>query len=194
MKYFILGLSTLLFFQTQTLCVKAQEFGRIGTYTITNTSYHAFARPGEATIQVLVLGSVNAGIYEVGVGTDLGELLALTGTAIPERTKGEKRTLTIRLYREVDGIRNLIYEAPIQQMLNEPKNYPDLQGLVSNSQDGYQHYFTWFANRQVDSLIAFLLLPCQGLYDSPKRFSSSSFSNSDPPLCGILIDKRENGF
>jgi len=146
MKYFILGLSTLLFFQTQTLCVKAQEFGRIGTYTITNTSYHAFARPGEATIQVLVLGSVNAGIYEVGVGTDLGELLALTGTAIPERTKGEKRTLTIRLYREVDGIRNLIYEAPIQQMLNEPKNYPDLQEqdifmvetIVREKKDWYQ--------------------------------------------------------
>ncbi|MCH8960503.1 MAG: SLBB domain-containing protein, partial [Bacteroidetes bacterium] len=72
---------------TATLPVQAQTFGRVGTMIAEGSSYHVFAKPGEATVQIQVLGNVKfPGIYEVGVGTDLGQLLALTGGPVQEFT------------------------------------------------------------------------------------------------------------
>lgn len=111
--------------------VQAQDFAGISTRLTTGTSYHIFAKEGEATLQVLVLGSVGSpGVYEVGVATDLGQLLALTGGPPLESTTGSVRRsseVTVRLFREEAGRRNLVYEAALERMLVEPGLYPALQ-------------------------------------------------------------------
>lgn len=108
----------------------AQTVGRVGNITAEGTAYHVFARPGEATVQVLVLGGVSSpGLYEVGAGTDLGQLLALTGG--PPVAQGGRANqevhVTVRLYRESGGTRTVLYEAPLEQMLAAPAAYPTLQ-------------------------------------------------------------------
>lgn len=109
---------------------RAQEFGRVGDIETRGTSYYVFARPGDATVQVLVMG-LGGGIYEISNGTRLDELLALVGgasdTNIGQRTERQVRTTTVRLYRMQGPQRVLIYEAPLQEMLLEPGTYPTLQ-------------------------------------------------------------------
>ena len=110
------------------LPVQAQDFGRVGKMLSQGTSYHVFAKPGEATVQVLVLGSVGAaGVYEVGVGTELDQLLALTGGTPMARTETSKTSVTVRLFREGGGRRDLVYEVSLERMLAEPDLYPPLQ-------------------------------------------------------------------
>ncbi|WP_457653557.1 hypothetical protein [Rhodocaloribacter sp.] len=106
---------------------QAQEFGRVNKIQADGTAYHVFAQAGEATIQVLVLGAVNAGIYEVRVGTDLEQLIALTGTSMTPGTAGESVKYTVRLFRDEDGRRTLLYEAPLEKMLMSAAAYPSLQ-------------------------------------------------------------------
>jgi len=112
----------------------AQEFGRVGEYETTGAAYNTFFLPGEATVQVQVLGSIGStGIWEIGVSVDLGQLVALTGgpsVPLSQSTQGATRSYsegTVKLYREVGGRRDLIYEAPMDRMLQEPDLYPPLQ-------------------------------------------------------------------
>ncbi len=112
------------------LSLHAQTVGRVGNITTDGTAYHVFARPGEATVQVLVLGGVSSpGLYEVGAGTDLGQLLALTGgpAATSQRQSNQEIRVTVRLFREEAGARTVRYEAPLEQMLASPATYPTLQ-------------------------------------------------------------------
>lgn len=131
--------------------VSAQTFGRVGEIQNIGTSYHVFARPGQATIQVIVLGDLNApGIYEIGVGTDLGTLLALAG-GVPFSRSTEyseqvvHRDVTVTLMRENGGFRQVIYEAPLENMLRE-REYPALQDndvFVVTAIERVQHRTTW---------------------------------------------------
>ncbi len=108
--------------------VQAQEFNRFDNMRAEGTSYHIFAKQGEATIQILVLGKMgSSGIYEVGVGIELDQLLALTGGTIPAASTGSETRVTVRLFREGTGRRDLVYEAPLERMLAEPGLYPPLQ-------------------------------------------------------------------
>lgn len=110
---------------------KAQEFGRINDMIATGTAYYVFAQPGEATVQVIVLGSVAApGIYELGISVDLGQLLALSGGPPLTETTGatvSTNATTVRLFRKGTGRRDLVYEAPLDLLLTEPDLYPSLQ-------------------------------------------------------------------
>jgi len=102
--------------------VQAQEFGRVGRVRAEGTSYHIYTTPGKATIQVMVMGAANGGIYEIADGTDLGELLAVTGASLnPSESK-----IKVRLFREQGELRMLIYEATMEEVLAEPQNYPTL--------------------------------------------------------------------
>jgi len=112
--------------------IRAQEFGRINNVIAEGTSYHVFAQPGEATVQVLVLGSVGApGVYEIGISVDLGQLLALAGgpplTETTGGTTSSTNETTVRLFRRGTGRRDLVYEAPFELLLTEPDLYPSLQ-------------------------------------------------------------------
>ena len=106
----------------------AQEFKRLEDINSTGTSYNIFAKQGEATLQVLVLGNIgSSGVYEIGAGIELDQLLALSGVALPENTDNQIINVTVRLFREGAGRRELVYEAPLSQMLSEPGLYPALQ-------------------------------------------------------------------
>ena len=108
--------------------VSAQEFKRLEDINSTGTAYNIFAKEGEATLQVLVLGNLGAsGIYEIGANIELDQLLALSGATLPQNTSGVTTNVTVRLFREGAGRRELVYEAPMDQMLSEPGLYPSLQ-------------------------------------------------------------------
>ena len=122
-SFFLLVMGVLL-----ALPVQAQELGRLGDVQASGTSYHVFARPGEATVQVLVYGNSGGGIYEVGAETKLDEFLALIGGAPGfGSSTGRKVRVTIQLYREQEGSRTLVYEERMEQMVTEPGQYPRLQ-------------------------------------------------------------------
>ena len=120
-KLFVMGLFL-------ALPAQAQEIGRVGDIETAGTSYHVFARPGEATVQILVLGD-GGGIYKIGAETKLDEFLALIGGApgFGVRTSQSRTSVTIQLYRVEGGRRTLVYEAPMEQMFTEPGQYPRLQ-------------------------------------------------------------------
>lgn len=105
---------------------QAQEFGRPDNINSEGTAYHVFARDGEATIQVVVLGAVNAGIYEVGTGTTLSQLLALTGTLMSNFEADRRRRYVLRLYRG-ENTQSLVYEAPLETLLTNTGSSPQLQ-------------------------------------------------------------------
>lgn len=91
----------------------------------TTGPYTRIAVPGEATVQVMVMGvEVNAGLYEIGESIELDELLVLTGggTYDPKTYK-----TTIYVYRQAGGERTVIYEEPIQRVLIDNSTYPQFQ-------------------------------------------------------------------
>lgn len=93
------------------------------------TSFYTFARPGESTIQILMLGDTGRdGIYEIGEGTDLAEFIALAGGAGEgPLSPRQRRDVTIRLLRmDDDGQRRIIYEASVDELV-ERMDYPTLQ-------------------------------------------------------------------
>ena len=112
------------------LPLRAQTFGRLGDIESQGTAYHVYARPGDATVQVLVMG-LGSGIYEVSSGTRLDELLALiggaTGSTFGAQSSNMRRTTTLRLYRLNDEERTLLYESSVEEMLMHPGTYPELQ-------------------------------------------------------------------
>lgn len=114
--------------------LRAQEFGRVNDFENLGAAYNTFFQPGEATVQVQVLGSIGrTGMWEVGVSVDLGQLIALAGgptATLYTESQGSSRSHsegTVKLYRQTGGRRDLIYEASIDQMLMEPEHYPPLR-------------------------------------------------------------------
>ncbi len=107
---------------------KAQEFKRLDTITATGTAFRVFAKEGEATVQVLVIGSVpSPGLYEVGIGIGLDQLVALTGGSPLASSTSNTTEHTVRLFRRAGEQRDLIYEAPLDRMVAEPDLYPLLE-------------------------------------------------------------------
>lgn len=93
------------------------------------TAYRVFAQPGEATIEVLVLGDASAGVYVIGEGTSMSKFLALIGGAGAERTTPETEVKkTVRLMREEGGQRVVIYEAQVEELVRNPSGHPALRG------------------------------------------------------------------
>ena len=106
-----------------------QAFGRVEE-TKSNVSYFYHARPGEATVQISVWGTVpQPGIYEVPDTTDLDKLLTMAGGAPMEaRTEGrDDATITVRVYRPEQDGRAQIFEAPLERMLQGNTSYPALR-------------------------------------------------------------------
>ena len=104
------------------------RFGRAEMTESTAGTYYRYFVPGEATIQVSVSGSViQPGLYEVGVGTDLGRLLALSGgPRIDTRNNRQKRRIELRLFRPRTGA-DPIYATTMEDAAANPDAYPTLQ-------------------------------------------------------------------
>jgi len=106
-----------------------QAFGRVED-TKSNVSYFYHARPGEATVQISVWGTVpRPGIYEIPDTTDLDKLLTMAGGAPMEaRQEGRKApSITVRVYRPEQDGRSQIFEAPLERMLQGSPSYPSLR-------------------------------------------------------------------
>src|SRR5690606_37849710 len=106
--------------------------GRLGRAELTqNTSstYFRFSTPGEATVQVHVQGAVQQpGLYEVGVGTDLGRVLALAGgPRYDVRDAGRKRRVEVRLFRPNAGFEP-IYATTLQDTATNPGRSEERRG------------------------------------------------------------------
>jgi hypothetical protein len=106
-----------------------QAFGRVEE-TKSNVAYFYHAKPGEATVQVSVWGTVpRPGIYEVPDTTDLDKLLTMAGGA-PLEPRVEDRDevkITVRVYRPDESDRNKIFEARLERMLQGTPGYPSLE-------------------------------------------------------------------
>lgn len=101
--------------------VWAQQ-GTTGGRQAGGTAYYTFARPGQNTIEVLMLGGGRGGMYQVGEDVNLGQLMALAGGG-----GGTNRTrLKIYLYRIDNGERRKILEERIGDFA-ERRQYPSLQ-------------------------------------------------------------------
>jgi len=114
--------------------------------TASGVSYHEFAKAGEATVEVLVMGSGGSGIYILGVGTTLDQLLALIGGVPMTSTSNTQTRVTLRLFREEAGTRRLVYEAELTRLLTEPSAYPALQDgdvFTVEVESRVRRPFTW---------------------------------------------------
>jgi len=107
--------------------VLAQSFSGLDQVDATGTSYHRFVRPGEATMEILVLGNTASGLYVIGLETDMVELLALSGASTGVTNWREHRTVLIQLFRGPSNNRQLIAEARMQDVIAQPTLIPPLQ-------------------------------------------------------------------
>lgn len=107
----------------------AQSLDRLAD-TEASVAYYFYARPGDATVQVSVWGTIgNTGIYEVPTDTQLDKLLTMAGGApIDTRQRGQDPDdIRITLYRTgEDGSRTIVYEEPLEHLVQNPE-YPALQ-------------------------------------------------------------------
>jgi len=107
----------------------AQAFGRVEE-TNSNVAYFYHARPGEATVQVSVWGTIpKPGIYEVPDTTALDKLLTMAGGA-PVKARQENRDparITVRVYRPSPDGRSQIFESRLETLLEGNPRYPDFQ-------------------------------------------------------------------
>lgn len=87
------------------------------------TAYYTFARPGQNTIEVLVIGGGQSGIYEVGADVNLGQLVALAGGG---GRGGRGTKVRIHLSRFENGKRSKVLEERIGDFVDRPR-YPSLQ-------------------------------------------------------------------
>lgn len=111
---------------------QAQEFGQVEARESNVDAYFYYVEPGEATINVKVIGTVQSpGLYVLGQDADLGLLLALSGgPSLGIRQNSRDRTTTIRLFRpQGGGNRELIYEATLEEgIAADSEDYPQLEG------------------------------------------------------------------
>lgn len=86
------------------------------------TAYYTFARPGQNTIEVIVLGGGQSGIYKVGENVNMGQLMALAGGG----GSGGRTNVTVHHFRLENGRRNKILEEDLDDFA-ERSVYPSLQ-------------------------------------------------------------------
>ena len=105
--------------------------GRLGraqlTEVTTTANYFQFYAPGEATVLVNVEGAVQRpGLYEIGVGNDLGRLLALSGGPLYSQVESNReKRVEVRLFRPGRGPEP-IYATLLQDTATNPDVYPPL--------------------------------------------------------------------
>lgn len=130
------------------------------------TSYHLYARPGQNTVQVLVLGSgIQAGLYEIGEGTDVAQLVALSGYGPGVRRARDDRTVTIRLYRDnANRQRELVYDTSLNALVAEQGAYPTLRtGDILRVEVVDRERFSWRDGLQIFTAGAAIALTIERL-------------------------------
>jgi len=116
-SHYAAGLMLGLMLVTGPVC--AQDFGG---REAGGTAYFTFARPGQNTIEVLVLGG-NSGIYRIGEDINLGQLVALAGGG---GRGGRRIKARVYLFRMENGERRKVLEEGINDFVERPQ-YPSLE-------------------------------------------------------------------
>lgn len=147
-RFLVLALTAAPGIVVWTACVStpaaAQEIGRVQDQIAAGTAYRVFARPGDATVQVVVVADQGSGVYEVASDTDLGKLVALTGGFAPSSPQPGRRTVTVRLLRQDGPSRKAVYAATLDQLLLEPGLHPELvEGDVLAVETVTKSSFSW---------------------------------------------------
>ena len=90
---------------------------------------NTFARPGQPTIRVYILGSVGAtGIWRIERQTDLVELLSAARVAgIGQDQPDYNQRVNLRIYRTNADDRRKIYDEQLSDILAEGTTYPPFQ-------------------------------------------------------------------
>jgi hypothetical protein len=147
---------------------QAQDGAALGRVEDTRTNagtYHYFVPPGAATVRVEVLGAVRqTGLYEVGEGTDLGRLYALTGgiLRLPDR-EGVEADAVLRLYRPDGSGRRLVHVDSLEYGTVRPP-YPALaDGDVVAVEVVTRRRFGWRDALQVVSAVGVVVLAVERL-------------------------------
>ena len=107
----------------------AQVVGRFEQTQSNAVPWYYYVSPGSRTIQVEVMGAVQApGLYELNDDTSLNQLLALTGgpTMGPRATR-MRRTVTLSLFRPASGSVTPVYESQILDGSLYAQDYPPLR-------------------------------------------------------------------
>lgn len=121
----------------------AQSFGATDVEN-QGMAFSRFVRPGEASVQLWVISNNRSGLYEVGESITLGELVVLTGTGPGMTTPRERRRTDVKVYRGQGGTRDLIYDATLEEMVQQPGAYPSLQtGDVVMMETTSRQRFQW---------------------------------------------------
>lgn len=97
--------------------------GATGAREAGGTAYYTFARPGQNTIEVMVLGGGRSGIYEVGEDIDLGKLMALAGGG---GGGGGNTKVTVHLFRAENGDRTRVLKEELGDFTERP-TFPALE-------------------------------------------------------------------
>lgn len=107
----------------------AQVFNRVEETNSNSTAYYFHVEPGSATIETYVMGTVGApGLYIVADGTDLGQLLALSGgPTLNVRDRNSRRTVQIRLYRPLAYSDRPVYASDLDRAVVQQEPYPILR-------------------------------------------------------------------
>ena len=131
----------------------------IGGRQAGGTAYFTFARPGQNTVEVLVLGG-QSGIYRIGENINLGQLVALAGGG----GEGGRRTkVRVHLFRIQNGERREVLKEGIDDFV-ERSSYPSLQeGDVVRIET--RQKFTWREILQITTTGLSLALTILTLFD-----------------------------
>ena len=141
----------------------AQTFGQVEERRSTSRAYFVHVLPGEATVVASVWGTVQLpGTYEVGDGTDMGQLLSLAGGPIfaPLRQSDEvelARQVRVQLYRQEGGARVLAYDEPLARVVASPDAYPVVRDgdiVEVTTYETERRRWTWRDSATVGSLVA----------------------------------------
>lgn len=130
------------------------------------TSYYVFARPGQNTVQVMVVGSgIQVGLYEVGEGTNLEQLVVLGGYSPGVRRASNDRTVTIQLYRDnPSGQREMIVDASLDALIAAEAPAPTVQmGDVVRVEVVDRERFSWRDGLRIVTAAASLTLVIERL-------------------------------
>ncbi|WP_118829930.1 hypothetical protein [Salinibacter ruber] len=139
----------------------AQQGGTAGGRQAGGTAYYTFARPGQNTIEVLVLGGGRSGVYEIGENIDLGKLMALAGGG----GGGGNAKVTVNLFRLQDGERTRVLKERLSTFATRPQ-YPPLQdGDVVRLEVRQQQQFGWRDVLNITTTVTSLALTIIQVFD-----------------------------
>jgi SLBB domain len=93
------------------------------------SNYFYIARPSDFTMKVSILGEVKSpGLYEIKEGLLLNEAIGLSGgPQLTPRQMQDTRTIHIRLSRQMESGRVIIYDETLDNYLSAVEAYPVLK-------------------------------------------------------------------